>query len=110
MLGNVSEWTLDQYDEKYFDKLGENATDPLTPQATRYPRSVRGGSYLDEAEGLRSADRQHSESSWNKRDPQIPRSRWWLTDAMFVGFRIVRPEKQPTAEEAKAFYNKYLNK
>lgn len=110
MLGNVSEWTLDQYDEKYFEKLSDGATDPLTPPATRYPKSIRGGSYLDEAEGLRSADRQHSESSWNKRDPQIPRSRWWLTDAMFVGFRIVRPEKQPTAEEANAFYDKYLNK
>ncbi|HRP31910.1 MAG TPA: SUMF1/EgtB/PvdO family nonheme iron enzyme [Agriterribacter sp.] len=110
MLGNVSEWTLDQYDEKYYEKLGANATDPLIPPATRYPRSLRGGNYLDDAEALRSANRQHSESSWNKRDPQIPRSRWWLTDGMFVGFRIVRPEKQPNKQEAEAFYNKYLNK
>lgn len=110
MLGNVSEWTLDQYDEKYFEKLGSNAVDPLIPPTTRYPRSLKGGSYLDDAEALRSASRQHSVSSWNKRDPQIPRSRWWLTDGMFVGFRIVRPEKQPSQQEAIAFYNKYLNK
>lgn len=110
MLGNVSEWTLDQYDEKYFEKLKDGAVEPVTPPGSRYPRSVRGGSYLDGAENLRSASRQHSEAPWNKRDPQIPRSRWWLTDAMFVGFRIVRPVKQPTAEEANAFYDKYLKK
>ncbi|MCC6286648.1 MAG: SUMF1/EgtB/PvdO family nonheme iron enzyme [Chitinophagaceae bacterium] len=110
MLGNVSEWTLDQYDEKYFDKIGDDAKEPVIPPGTRYPRSVRGGSYLDAPENLRSASRQHSEPSWNKRDPQIPRSRWWLTDAMFVGFRIVRPQQQPTAEEANAFYDKYLKK
>ena len=110
MLGNVSEWTLDQYDEKYFDKIGDNAIEPVIPPGSRYPRSVRGGSYLDGAENLRSASRQHSEASWNKRDPQIPRSRWWLTDAMFVGFRVIRPEKQPTADEANAFYDKYLKK
>ena len=28
--------------------------------------------------------------SWNERDPQIPQSRWWLSDAPFVGVRIVR--------------------
>lgn len=110
MLGNVAEWTLDQYDEKYFEKIGDGAVQPLTPPATRYPRSVRGGSYLDGEGSLRSANRQHSEASWNKRDPQIPRSRWWLTDAMFVGFRIVRPLQQPNKEEAEAFYDKYLKK
>ena len=108
MLGNVSEWTLDQYDENYFTQLAENAVDPLVPPSTRYPRSVRGGSYLDEASALRPVARQHSEASWNKRDPQVPKSRWWLTDAMFVGFRLVRPLKQPSAEEAEQFYKQYL--
>ncbi|MGN6492331.1 MAG: formylglycine-generating enzyme family protein [Agriterribacter sp.] len=108
ILGNVSEWTLDQYDERYFDKVNDNASAPIIAPAKRYPRSIRGGSYLDGAELLRSSSRQHSEPSWNKRDPQIPKSRWWLTDAMFVGFRIIRPVKQPSAEEAEAFYNKYL--
>lgn len=28
--------------------------------------------------------------SWNSTDPQIPKSRWWLSDGTFVGFRIVR--------------------
>jgi formylglycine-generating enzyme required for sulfatase activity len=108
MLGNVAEWTLDQYDEKYFEKMSDGAKAPVIPPDKRYPRSVRGGSYLDVPEDMRSANRQHSNSSWNKRDPQIPRSRWWLTDAMFVGFRVVRPLRQPTDKEANAFYDKYL--
>jgi hypothetical protein len=38
----------------------------------------------------------------------MPKSRWWLTDAAFVGFRIVRPLKQPSKEEAEKFYKSYL--
>ncbi|TXI35014.1 MAG: formylglycine-generating enzyme family protein [Niabella sp.] len=109
MLGNVAEWTLDQYDEKYFETIKSKSKDPLIPSGKRYPRTVKGGSYQDDAILLRSASRQGSKAAWNKRDPQIPKSRWWLTDGMFVGFRIVRPVNQPSAKEAEAFYNKYLN-
>lgn len=108
MIGNVAEWTLDQYDEKFYESLAEGAADPVNMPVSRYPRSVRGGGYLDKAEGLRSAARSKSEASWNKRDPQIPKSKWWLTDAMSVGFRVVRPQQQPSAEEIEAFYSKYL--
>lgn len=106
MLGNLSEWVLDQYDENYFRSVQEK--DPLVPPASRYPRSVRGGSYLSVPAELRSAARAHSDPDWNKRDPQIPKSRWWLTDGMFVGFRIVRPAVQPSKEEAEKFYAAYL--
>lgn len=108
MLGNVSEWTMDQYDAEYYKKLPDNATDPTYPPVSRYPRSIRGGSYLDDATNLKVTTRLFSEPSWNKRDPQIPKSRWWLTDGMFAGFRIVKPAQQPTAEEAEKFYKLYL--
>ena len=39
------------------------------------------------------------------RDPQIPKSKWWHTDAPFVGFRIVRPAKTPVEEEQKKYWN-----
>ena len=107
MLGNVSEWTLDQYDENYFSTIAANTTDPLIPPASRYPKTIRGGGYDDDAIMLRCAARNKSDASWNRRDPQIPKSKWWLTNASSVGFRIVRPLKQPTAEEAEAFYKKY---
>lgn len=106
ILGNVSEWTLDQYSDQYFDTA--SSSDPRIAPANRYPRSIRGGSYVDEAVAMRSAARQHSEPDWNIRDPQIPKSRWWLTDGMFVGFRIVRPLQQPSKEEAENFYKLYL--
>jgi formylglycine-generating enzyme required for sulfatase activity len=108
MLGNVAEWVLDQYKEDYLAQLADSAANPVTQPETTYPRSVRGGGYLDEPALLRCAARSKSEPAWNKRDPQIPKSKWWLTDGMEVGFRLVRPAKAPTAEEADAFYKKYL--
>jgi len=108
MLGNVAEWTLDQYDEKYFDKLKANANNPSIPLVTDNPITLRGGHFRDEAVDVRSAARLKSDPVWNARDPQIPRSRWWNTDAPFIGFRIIRPVKQPTAEEVKQFFNQYL--
>jgi formylglycine-generating enzyme required for sulfatase activity len=108
MMGNLSEWTLDQYDADAYKKLPDQTKNPLTPPAAKYPKVVRGGSYLDEAEELRCANRIASEAAWNKRDPQVPKSKWWLTDGMFVGFRIVRPATQPTAEEIQKFFATYL--
>ena len=110
MLGNVSEWTLDQYNENYFQAITDGSADPVITPVKRYPRSVRGGSFEDKADALRCAARFKSEPSWNKRDPQVPKSKWWLTDAAFVGFRVVKPFKQPTAEEAKAFYDSFSSK
>ena len=109
MLGNVAEWVLDQYDEKYYNGLTKSVQDPSNPPATRYPKSVRGGGYMDKAVALRCASRSQSDPSWNKRDPQIPKSKWWLTDGMAVGFRVVRPLKQPSPEEIESFYKKYLS-
>ncbi len=106
MLGNLSEWTLDQYDAGWYAKPA--VKDPLAPPASKYPRTTRGGSYLDEARELRCANRIPSDAKWNQRDPQIPKSRWWLTDAMFVGFRVVRPLNAPPKEEIEKFYARYL--
>lgn len=108
MLGNLSEWTLDQYYPDTYAKLPAHVQDPLMPPASKYPKVVRGGSYLDEADELRCANRIHSDASWNRRDPQIPKSKWWLTDGMSVGFRLVRPEKTPTKEEVEKFFDDYL--
>ena len=106
MLGNLSEWTIDQYIPDYYSKITVN--NPITTPGAKYPRTVRGGSYLHEAKELRCPNRIPSQASWNQRDPQIPKSRWWLTDGMFVGFRIVRPAVQPSNEEIEKFYNLYL--
>lgn len=106
MLGNLSEWTIDQYDPEYYQKI--SAKDPITTPGPKYPRTVRGGSYMDNSNQLRCSNRIASDAKWNQRDPQIPKSRWWLTDGMFVGFRVVRPVKQPSKEEIEKFYEMYL--
>ncbi len=101
--GNVSEWVLDQYDPKFYQKF-ENvklATFPQTyNQPTKiYDRVVRGGSWDDDPEGLRSAARVASTPDWKIQDPQLPQSIWYLTDALHVGFRLVRTKNPPTEAE-----------
>ena len=108
MLGNVMEWTLDHYNPVPPPGTA-TVNDPFaTPNAAKYPKTLRGGGYADKASDLRNASRFHSEPAWNRRDPQIPKSKWWLTDAPSVGIRIVRPAKQPGAAEIEQFFTNYL--
>jgi formylglycine-generating enzyme required for sulfatase activity len=109
MLGNVAEWTIDQYDENYFKRPELASKDPLIKPTARHPRTLKGGSYRDEASELRSASRLKSNLDWNRRDPQIPRSRWWNADAPFIGFRIVRPAVKPSEEEINKFFALYID-
>ena len=51
---------------------------------------VRGGSFRDAADDVGPSARVGQADAWTERDPQLPKSRWWLSDAPFVGFRIVR--------------------
>ena len=106
MHGNVAEWTLDQYaPDDYATFPASGVTDPWVRATKPYPHSVRGGSWNDPAEMLRSAARQHSERAWKIQDPQVPKSVWYMTDAQFLGFRIVRPLKVPSAEELQKYWN-----
>lgn len=109
MLGNAMEWTLDQYQPDYYSTLN-NATDPVRVPEVKHPLIVRGGSYNSEAAELRVANRIPSDLEWSKRDPQMPKSKWWSTDAPFVGFRIIRPVKQPSAAEAEQFFKTYTGR
>jgi len=104
MHGNVSEWVLDQYQPDFYRQFsapGPPVKSPLAVPTKLYPRVVRGGSWDDDAEQLRSASRMYSDPDWKIQDPQIPKSIWYHTDATFVGFRIVRPLKIPSEEEQK---------
>ena len=104
MHGNVAEWTLDQYDPEFYSTLPKDgaAKNPLNIPSTIYPRTVRGGSWDQPLEELRSAARMGSTNDWKMQDPQIPQSIWYHTDALFVGFRVVRPLEEPTEEEKLA--------
>lgn len=103
MHGNVAEWTLDQYAADFY-RIRAGIRNPWAKSTELYPHVVRGGHWAAPAEALRSAARGQSTPEWKRRDPQIPKSNWWLTDASFVGFRIVRPLKQPTAKEIEQYF------
>ena len=105
MHGNVAEWVLDQYDPKYYAR-DDSQIDPLNIPTKVYPRVVRGGGWDDDPEMLRSAVREGSSDEWKDQDPQIPRSIWYHTDALGVGFRVVRPLKEPTDQQKASKWDK----
>lgn len=67
MLGNVAEWV----------RLSDGEF------------AVCGGSFRDKRETLTWDLVQKQSPRWNETDPQQPKSRWWLSDAPFVGIRLV---------------------
>ncbi len=67
MYGNVGEWATDLEGK------------PI----------LCGGTFLDEPSGISPTKRQRWTPKWQETDPQFPKSRWWLADGKFVGFRFV---------------------
>ncbi|MFY9342321.1 MAG: formylglycine-generating enzyme family protein [Planctomycetota bacterium] len=114
MHGNVAEWVADAYLPDALAEAHGKAPrqDPFFPpgkddrgRPLRWSHVARGGSWRDPAELLRCAARLSSEPAWNQRDPQVPKSWWYLTDGQHIGFRVVRPQREPTAAERAAFEN-----
>ena len=68
LLGNVGEWVVGPNDSTW----------------------LRGGSFSDSASAITTHLRASQHPTWNQTDPQIPKSRWWLSDGPFAGFRLVR--------------------
>jgi len=67
MLGNVGEWSID-VDGK-----------PV----------LCGGTFQDAPAAISPSTRKRWAPVWQQTDPQMPKSRWWLSDAPFAGFRFV---------------------
>jgi formylglycine-generating enzyme required for sulfatase activity len=108
MHGNVAEWCLDQHTTDFYGKCKEQgvAKDPLAVPLREYKRVVRGGSWDDGVRRTRSAARVASSIDWKQQDPQVPQSIWYFTDALFLGFRIVRPLHEPSDEEKAVKWDK----
>ena len=90
MLGNVAEFCSDWYAENTYSFYPEGVIkDPKGPEIGE-ERVVRGGSFQNAADLLRSAARDHTRTdAWLKTDPQMPKSIWWYSDCFNVGFRVV---------------------
>jgi len=67
MLGNAGEWAIDP-DGK-----------PV----------LCGGTFSDASLDITPGMTKRWSPKWQETDPQIPKSRWWLSDGPFVGFRVV---------------------
>jgi formylglycine-generating enzyme required for sulfatase activity len=67
MMGNVGEWATDKEDKGV----------------------LCGPTFSTTLADLSSELRQRWTPAWQAEDPQLPKSRWWLSDGHFVGFRVV---------------------
>ncbi len=105
MHGNVAELCLGQYLPNAYAIVHDGDINPWTPITRRYPTVVRGGSWNDDSDKLRSAARLGSDPAWKMIDPQLPKSRWYFTNAPWLGFRVIRPLKTPSVEEMHRFWN-----
>lgn len=68
LLGNVAEWVT---------------AEDGAPVA-------KGGAFTDDTAQVACGGTRRQTPAWNASDPQLPKSRWWLADAPFIGFRLVR--------------------
>lgn len=106
MQGNVQEWTLDQYVPNrkiYFNK--DKVTNPWIKATKPYPHVTKGGHWKQQLPDITASARHPSSEKWKQTDPQNPKSQWYHTDTPWLGLRIVRPAKIPSAEEMYHYWN-----
>jgi formylglycine-generating enzyme required for sulfatase activity/nitrate/TMAO reductase-like tetraheme cytochrome c subunit len=90
MLGNVAEFCSDWYAEDTYATYGDEVLSNPTGPGEGEEHVIRGGSFRDGAGRVRSAARDYTRTeAWLKTDPQMPKSIWWYSDCLHVGFRVV---------------------
>ncbi len=110
MYGNVAEWVIDGYAADHYAKFAGKTVswkDAIRwPEKSTYPTVYRGGDFSAGPEACRSAYREASDmKSLQDKDPNLPKSPWWYSDAFHIGFRVVRPLKEPSEEEKLKFWD-----
>jgi sulfatase modifying factor 1 len=88
MPGNVAEFCSDFYSAGSYS-ADSTGIDPQGP-AKGQEHVIRGGSFKSDAKDVRSAARDFTRTKeWLVTDPQMPKSIWWYSDCIDVGFRVV---------------------
>jgi formylglycine-generating enzyme required for sulfatase activity len=89
MPGNVWEICSDTYSENEFVEFYTNNKSSV-PYQNGNESVLKGGAYDSNLKNLNQHTRKSTDNtSWKKTDPQIPKSIWWYTDCINVGFRVV---------------------
>jgi sulfatase modifying factor 1 len=89
MSGNVAEFCLDYYSADAYKADSSVVVNPSGP-LTGSEHVIRGGSFKSDAKDVRSASRSYTRTkAWLMTDPQMPKSIWWYSDCIDVGFRVV---------------------
>ena len=103
MLGNVSEWVIDgQPDGGQLRRIGKQSVfDSIQWTSSRVGHWALGGSWSSRYDNCSVFAKEVSNDEWWSSDPFIPLSPWWLCGDpwLSIGFRIVRPLNEGTAEE-----------
>ncbi len=107
-LGNVSEWVIDaQAEEGNSRRKGKQSVfDAIQKSTTRFGHKALGGSWMSPFENCTVFSTEISTDEWWELDPTIPLSPWWLCGPIThsIGFRIVRPLREGTAEEWTTYW------
>jgi sulfatase modifying factor 1 len=99
-LGNVAEFCSDWYAPDTYAGYPDGVLINPTGPPSGKEHVIRGGSYRDGAEDVRSTSRSGTRTEqWLKTDPQIPKSIWWYSDCSHVGFRVVCEYTEPEIME-----------
>jgi len=90
MLGNVAEFCQDWYYPGTYSGYPSGILENPSGPSSGTEHVVRGGSFRSETGDVRCASRGRTwNDAWLKTDPQMPKSIWWYSDCVYVGFRVV---------------------
>lgn len=62
-------------------------------------KAIKGGSFKDKIAFINSTRRDVWNDDWQALDPDLPKSKWWMSDADFAGFRLVCDQDPAKAKQ-----------
>jgi hypothetical protein len=111
IYGNVVEWCIDQYDPEAYKKFQADPVPVLDPVDEALSACRPGRAHWDDDDVTCSVAPCAAPPTrvGSSRILEAPEKHWYLTDAQFLGFRLVRPLKVPYPGELLKMWNSEWN-